>query len=159
MSLRKRKSTGTSAVIDGFGDKLFKLITLEPFWAVYDSTSDCYWGRVPPYDNPLFNMKFWNPIFVLATIALVGYGVRRRWVDAREVLLVIGLIAIPLWFQSARSCMMSQARYASVIFPVYIVLGQILKRMEISVVVILAVFSGLMLSLYSALFVSWYWFY
>ncbi len=146
-------------LVTGIGDKLTKLLTLEPFWAVYIPSSGCYWGRVPPTDNPLFNMKFWNPIYVLATVGLVGFGVRQRWVNTREVLLVIGLLAIPLWFQAARNCMMSQARYASVIFPAYLVLGQILSRLPVSAIAILSAMSGLMLGLYTALFVSWHWFY
>lgn len=145
--------------IAGLGDKVWKLITLEPFWAVYLPSSPCYWGRVPPHDNPLFNLKFWNPIYVLLTIGLVILGALRRWLNGREVLLAVGLLAIPLWFQATRSCMMSQARYASVIFPVYIVMGQILTRLPGPLVGMLCAISGLMLGVYSALFVSWYWFY
>ncbi len=145
--------------VAGLGDKLIKLATLEPFWAVYVPSSDCYWGKVPPQDNPLFNMKFWNPIYVLGTAALIGYGIKKRWLNAREILLVLGLLAIPLWFQATRTCMMSQARYASVIFPTYIVLGKLLARMPASLATILCSTSGLMLGIYTAMFVSWHWFY
>lgn len=146
-------------LVAGLGDKLIKLVTLEPFWAVYVPSSACYWGKVPPQDNPLFNMKFWNPIYVLGTAALVGYGIKKRWVNAREILLVLGLLAIPLWFQATRTCMMSQARYASVIFPTYIVLGKILAQLPAPLTAVLCSASGLMLGVYTAMFVSWHWFY
>jgi hypothetical protein len=142
-----------------FGEKLLKLATLEPFWAVYVPSSPCYWGRVPPKENPLFNLKFWNPIYVLITIGLLTVGARKKWLNARELLLAAGLLAIPLWFQATRACMMSQARYASVIFPVYIVMGQILCRLPGPLAGMLCAISGVMLAVYSALFVSWYWFY
>ncbi len=67
--------------------------------------------------------------------------------------------AIPLWFQATRTCMMSQSRYASVIFPTYIVLGKILSRLPASLATILCTTSGLLLGLYTAMFVSWHWFY
>jgi hypothetical protein len=145
--------------VSGLAEKLWKLATLEPFWAVYVPSSPCYWGRVPPHENPLFNLKFWNPIYVLLTIGLIAYGARRKWLNAREILLAVGLLGIALWFQATRSCMMSQARYASVIFPVYMVMGQILTRLPGPLVGMLCAISGVMLAINSALFVSWYWFY
>jgi hypothetical protein len=145
--------------IAGVGEKLWKLAALEPFWAVYVPSSPCYWGRVPPHENPLFNLKFWNPLYVLLTVGLIAYGARRRWLNACEVLLAASLMGMALWFQATRTCMMSQARYASVIFPVYVVMGQILTRLPGPLVGILCAISGVMLAIYSTLFVSWYWFY
>ena len=119
----------TERAISNLSEKLWKLGTLEPFWAVYDSNCQCYWGIVPPRENPWFNMKFLNPVYVLLTVALLAIGAKRRWLNPNELLLALGLLAIPLWFQATRTCMMSQARYASVIFPVYIVIGQLLVRL------------------------------
>lgn len=146
-------------LVGGLHDKVVKLLTLEPFWAVYVPSSECYWGRVPPRDNPVFNMKFWNPIYVLAMVATVGFGWKKSWVNAQELLLAIGLLAIPLWFQATRTCMMSQARYASVIFPVYVVFGQSLARLPVSLVVVVTATCSLMLAIYTSLFVTWHWFY
>lgn len=96
---------------------------------------------------------------MLLTIGLIAFGARRKWLNAREILLAVGLLGIALWFQATRTCMMSQARYASVIFPVYMVMGQVLTRLPGPLVGMLCAISGVMLAIYSALFVSWYWFY
>ena len=94
-------------------------LTLEPIRAVYDSSSSCYWASVPPRGNLLFNMKAANPVYFLATVGLVLLGWRKRWLDARELLLAAGLLAIPYFLQGTRTGMSSQARYAAVVFPVF----------------------------------------
>jgi hypothetical protein len=143
----------------GLGAKIVSLLTLEPLRAVYDPTSPGYWGRVPPQGNLLFNLKAANPVYFLATVGLVAIGAWKRWLNAREVLLSAALLAIPYWFQAARAYMSSQARYAAVVFPVYLVLGQLLSRCPAPLAAALLVLSGVFLAAYSALFVSWYWYY
>ncbi len=134
-------------------------LTLEPIRAVYDSSSSCYWASVPPQGNLLFNMKAANPMYFLATVGLVLLGWRKRWLDARELLLAAGLMAIPYFLQGTRTGMSSQARYAAVVFPVYLVLGQLLQRCPAPLAAALLAISAVFLAVYSALFVSWYWFY
>jgi hypothetical protein len=140
------------------GDRVGGLLTLEPLRAVYDPASACYWGRVPPRSNPLFNLKAANPVYFLATVCLVGLGVWKRWLNAREVILALGLLGIAYWFQASRACMTSQARYASVVFPVYLVLGQLLHRAPAPLSAALLAISALLLGTYAMMFVSWYWF-
>jgi hypothetical protein len=106
----------------------------------------------------------WNPLGIaavvgLATVVLVVIGARRRWLNARELLLSAGLLLMAYGLQASRACMSSHARYASVVFPVYIVLGQLLHRAPAPLAAALLAISGLMLGIYSAMFVSWYWFY
>jgi hypothetical protein len=141
------------------GDRLVGLLTLEPIRAVYDSSSPCYWARVPPEGNLLFNLKAANPLYFLATVGLVVLGGCKRWLNGRELLLSAGLLVIPYALQAARTGMSSQARYAAVVFPVYLVLGQLLHRMPGPLAAALLAISGLFLAIYSAMFVSWYWFY
>ncbi|MBD3332341.1 hypothetical protein GF356_05790 [candidate division GN15 bacterium] len=140
-------------------ERVVGLATLEPIRAVYDPTSPCYWARVAPRSNLLFNMKAANPVYVLATVGLVAFGARKRWLSANELVLAIGLLAIPIWFKAGQTCMMSQARYASVVFPVYLVLGQILHRIKPPWAAMLMSLSAFLLVVYTALFVSWYRFF
>ncbi|MEZ6121809.1 MAG: mannosyltransferase family protein [Planctomycetaceae bacterium] len=149
----------TERPVDGPLDNLFRLVTLEPFRAVYDAADPGYWGRVPPNQVALLNLKFTNPIFVAITVLLLIVGIRRGWINAGEWILAAGLLGIALWFQGVRTTMMSQARYASVVYPVYIILGQILSRIPSPIAAMLCACSAVVLAAYSAMFCSWYFFY
>jgi len=142
-----------------FADQMIGAFTLEPIRAVYDPSSPCYWGRVPPQDNLLFNLKAANPVYFLAAVALVGVGAWKRWLNARELLLSAGLLLIPYCLQASRAGMSSHARYAAVVFPMYLVLGHLLHRTPPPLAAALLAVSGLFLAIYSAMFVSWYWYY
>jgi len=142
-----------------FADRVIGAFTLEPFRAVYDPSSSCYWGRVPPRDNLLFNLKAANSVYFLAAVALVGVGAWKRWLNGRELLLSAGLLLIPYFLQGVRTGMSSQARYAAVVFPMYLVLGHLLHRAPPPLAAALLALSGLFLGIYSAMFVSWYWYY
>lgn len=138
---------------------VWRLLTLAPIREVYDPASACYWGLRPPRDNPFFNMMFANPIYFLLAVGCTALGAWKRWLNAKEVALSAGLLLIPYVTQADRMCMASQARFASVVAPMYLVLGQILVRLPGPVVAIVAALSATMLALYTALFVNWYWFY
>ena len=140
-------------------DQMVGAFTLEPIRAVYDPASPCYWGRVPPQDNLLFNLKAANPVYFLAAVALVGVGAWKRWLNGRELLLSAGLLLIPYFLQAGRACMSAQGRYAAVVFPIYLVLGHLLHRAPPPLAAALLAISGLILAIYSAMFVSWYWYY
>ncbi len=140
-------------------EELIGAMTLEPLRAVYDPSSACYWGRVPPEQNALFNLKAANPVYFLGAVVLVGLGAYKRWVNGRELLLSVGLLSIAYFLQGPRTCMSSQARYAAVVFPMYIVLGHLLYRLPPALATAILAISGLFLAIYSAMFVSWYWFY
>jgi len=143
----------------GFADQMIGAFTLEPIRAVYDPSSACYWGRVPPQDNLLFNLKAANPVYFLAAVALVGAGAWKRWLNGRELLLSAGLLLIPYCLAASRAGMSSHARYAAVVFPMYLVLGHLLHRTPPPLAAALLAISGLFLAIYSAMFVSWYWYY
>jgi hypothetical protein len=142
-----------------FGAHIIGAFTLEPMRAVYDPSSRCYCGRVPPQNSSLFNLKAANPVYFLATVALIGVGGWKRWLNGRELLLSAGLLLIPYFLQGVRTGMSSQGRYAAVVFPMYLVLGHLLHRIPPALAAALLAISGLFLALYSAMFVSWYWYY
>jgi len=143
----------------GFREQLIGAATLEPIRSVYDPSSRCYWGDVPPEGNLLFNLKAANPMYFLVAVALVGLGAYKRWLNGRELLLAAGLLLIPYCLQGARTGMVGHARYAAVVFPAYIVLGHLLHRAPPALAGALLAVSGLCLAIYSMMFVSWYWFY
>jgi hypothetical protein len=140
------------------GQRVIGLLTFEPVWGTYDPSNSCYWGRVPPRDSALFNLKAANPFYFLAAVALVAVGARKRWLNASEVLLSAGLLTIPYCLQASRMGMTGQARFASVVFPMYLVLGHLLQRMPAPLAAALLALSGFFLAIYSTMFASWYWF-
>lgn len=140
-------------------DGLTALVTLRPIRSVYDPASPCYWGNFPPRGNPLFNLMFANPIWFLVAVTLVTLGRAKGWLSNRETALAAGLLLIPYVLQADRACMAAEARYASSVFPAYLVLGQILSRLPGPLAAVLLAMSAVMLAFYTAMFVSWYWFY
>lgn len=135
------------------GQKLLALLTLEPIWSVYVPGSIAAWNRWEQLPPPL-NCQFLNPLFFVGTAALIAYGAHRRWLTAEELLLSAGLLAIPYLTRSYEMNMNSHARFAAVVFPAYIVGGQILARWpRWANVLVLAVSGGLMCT-YAALFAA-----
>ncbi|HEV3022560.1 MAG TPA: hypothetical protein VGX76_08830 [Pirellulales bacterium] len=104
-------------------------------------------------------MAFANPLYVLATVLAVALGAKRGWLTSREIVLSALLLLVPYVFQADRFCMMSHARFAIVVFPVYIVWGRILASLSSPLSGAVLALCGFMLGAYSALFVSWDAFY
>lgn len=136
----------------GIGENLVAVVTLEPCWSVYDPASPAYWGRHDKDLTPPFSLQFANPLVVAAAVVLVAGGAWRGWLSPAEVLLAAGLIGIPYVTRSYQACMASQGRYATVAFPVYLVLGQLLVRLPPPVAGLCLAGCGVMLAAYSALF-------
>jgi hypothetical protein len=135
------------------------LLTLEPIWSKFQPSSVAYWSRNEPVANPLFSLEFMNPICFVFTAGVVAYGGWRKWLNGEELLLAAGLLLIPYVTQSYRMGMAGHARFAAVVFPFYLVLGQLLARapapLSAAVLAIFAFFLGT----YSALFAAWYRFF
>jgi len=140
-------------------DRAADLLTLEPIISVYSPTSPCYWRNTAPHDSPVVNLAFANPVFFLGTAILVIIGAYRGWLDRSEWLLSGLLLLIPYIMQSNRMGMVSQARFASVVFPAYIVIGQFLARVPTALAVTLIFGSAILMGAYTALFTSWYFFF
>jgi hypothetical protein len=135
------------------------LFSYEPIRSVYDPTSNCYWGRFPPKNDPLLNLMFANPIYFTGAVALLMIGILKNWLTRQEWLLTAGLLLIPYLTQAYRTGMASQARFSAVAFPLYLVLGHILVRLPPAIVICLASIGTVFLTCYTTMFVNWYWYY
>jgi hypothetical protein len=131
------------------------LLTLEPFWSVYEPWSDSWWARHEPVRNPLFSLQFANPLLFGAVAGLVGWGALRGGLDRYEVSLSLLLLLIPYATHAFRSGMTAHARYACVAFPAYAVVGH-WCAVRPTLGAALAAVSAVLLFAYSALFSAWY---
>ena len=77
---------------------------------------------------PRPNLAFANPIYFLLAITLVTLGAWKGWLNSRETLLAALLIFIPYIMRGDEMCMLSQGRFMAVVFPIYLVMGQVLSR-------------------------------
>jgi hypothetical protein len=143
----------------GWWQKVFAHVSLEPLWSVYDAGCTCFWANDPPRQSPVFSLQFMNPLFVAFTWGAIAWGAIRRYLTVEELLLSIGLLGIPYFTHAYRSCMASEARYAAIVFPLYIVLGHALSYAPRTIASVLCAASAVCVALYAAMFVSWYWFY
>jgi Gpi18-like mannosyltransferase len=137
-------------------EKAWALATLEPLRAVYEPASPAYWATVNPRAPALLNIQFANPLyFVLALIAGI-VGRWKRWLNWGEALLVIGLVAMPYATRGYEMGMIATGRFVSVAVPMYLVLGQWLARVPLTLAILLLALMGVMLTIYAALFSAGY---
>ncbi len=139
-------------------EKLVALVTLEPIRAVFAPGSPGHWTRHPPADMPIFNLTFLNPLIFVMAIAVVLWGWWPGWLNRYELLLAAGLLGLGYWGRGYELYMESQARFAAVVFPVYLVLGRCLSWLPAPVLALLAGLSGALLAIYAAEFATWYFF-
>ena len=144
---------------DDWPTKLTALLTLEPFWGMFDPSSPGYWRIQDPHHGPLFSLYRANPFYFGAAVVLVAVGAVKGWLTTREWLLAALLLAIPYATRSHEMCMASAGRFASVAFPVYLVLGHLLCRLPKGLAAVLLTLSGLVLAIYSAKFALHHAFY
>ncbi len=135
------------------------LVTLQPLWSVYDPSSEAYWANREPIRNPLFSLHFANPIYFLICALLLAIGWFKKWLDARETLLGALLLLIPYVALGYQNWMVSQGRFAAVVFPAYIVMGRMLHGLPVAVSACLLGLCAWFLGVYSALFAAQYRFY
>lgn len=137
-------------------DRIVALVTLEPIWSIYVPGSLAYWKEHELTKGHLVSLQFANPIYFVGTAVLVLIGAWKKWLNTNELILSAGLLLIPYITHSYRSGMMGHARYAAVVFPVYIVMARLLERCPPAVAYIVFAFCGFLLAMYSALFAAWY---
>jgi len=139
-------------------DHWYRLAILEPVWGNYFSGSDAYWRRHDPQLPALLSLQFANPIwFSIAVVSVLAGWVRTQMTDV-EFLFGISLLALAYIGRAEEFCMGAQARYAAPALPVYIVVAQWLSRMPQAAWLTTTVASTTLLTVYSALFASWYFF-
>jgi hypothetical protein len=130
-------------------NKWLSLLTLKPFWGHFVSSARCYWGNYTQGDSPLLDLYVGNPIWFGSAIVVVAVGAVKRWINGSEVLLSAGLFAIPYLSVAHSYCMCSHARYASVVFPVYLVVGRLTGRISRPLAVALMLASLSLLLVYA----------
>jgi hypothetical protein len=136
-------------------ERALALFLWQPIVSVYSPSSPSYWDNFRP-SHALLNWQFANPIYFGLAAMLLVLGAARRWLNARETGLGIALLAIPYLTRAYEMGMNSQARFASVVFPVYIVLGRVLASASWGLrAAVLTVFGSLLL-VYCVLFAARY---
>lgn len=142
-----------------FLEKVGSLLTLEPIWNVYNPGSQRYWLRTDIQDNLFCSLLFWNPIFYLFTWFLTLLGWWKRWLKGYEIVLSLGLLLIPYVTRAYEMSMASHARFAAVVIPQYFVLSRLFAMMPPAIAGCLCGLMGLLLGLWTALFVAGYRFF
>jgi hypothetical protein len=104
--------------------KAESLLTLEPIWNLYDPNSQRYWAETQPRGGALFSILFWNPIFFVLATALLTLARWKCWLSGSELILGIGLLAIPYLTRAYEMSMGSHARFAGVAVAQYLVIGR-----------------------------------
>jgi hypothetical protein len=130
------------------------LLTAEPIWSVYVSSSTSYWKYNDVVESPFFSLLFVNPIYFLGFGAVLIWGAARRWITLVESSLLLLALFIPYFTRSFDMCMASQARFACAAFPAYLVIGRFLDRLPVAIQLGLAAVAGTFLATYSALFTA-----
>lgn len=137
-------------------DKIQSDLTLATVWRVYDPAVRDYWQNHDAVHNPLFSLPFANPLYFIIAAALISVGIRKRWLNRVEATLSGFLLLIPYFSKGYDICMVGTARFVSVIFPLYLVMGNILVRLPPTLVAALLALGGFYLALYAALFAAHY---
>jgi hypothetical protein len=153
--VQTQSNWGRSA--DSLSEKLLSLLSYEPIWQVYDRVSPFYWGAQEPYPpNPFFCWSAVNPLYFVVTLILILFGACKRWLSSYETLLALALLLIPYFTRAYEMAMASQARFAAAVFPVYLVLGNILARLPGPLPGGILGMSAFYLGVFSALFATWH---
>jgi hypothetical protein len=137
-------------------EKAWALLTLEPVWHTFLPSSHGYWRFREWHDNFAFSLIVANPIYFTLTALLIGLGAIKRWLNACEILLGVGLLLIPYITRGYDNSMLSTGRFAAAVLPAYLVLGRLLTRVPAGLSALFAAISGFMLGAYSALFAAGY---
>jgi hypothetical protein len=145
--------------LQGPRETLTNLLTFEPIRAVYTCDSPCFWGKTAPQGNVWLNMMFANPLYFLFALIMLVLGAWKKWLTPNELMVGSLLLLIPYVLQGYRICMAAQGRFASVVFPTYLVLGEILARVPTWLSTIVLLCSGSLMAIYAAMFTLWYWYY
>jgi hypothetical protein len=136
-------------------EKAAALLRFEPVWSVYVPSSPCYCEK-QDHLHPLVSLQAANPAYYVGAWVLVAVGCRRRWLSPEETLLCTGLLTIPYLSRAFEMCLSSHARFASVAFPVYLVLGRLAASSPFAVRVVAVLAAAGYLFVYSLLFAAGY---
>lgn len=133
-------------------EKLFALLTFEPFFATYDSNSRAYWQLFSEGVPATISLQFANPLWFLFVALLVYVGWVSRTFTRYETIYSIAVLSIPYFTRSYEMCMAGQGRFAAVALPVYLILGNILAKAPYGSGIFVLGFMAFYLFVYSAIF-------
>jgi hypothetical protein len=131
--------------------KALILASGEPIWAAYVPGSAAHWTGLEERMHPLLSLHFFEPLYFVAAVMTVCVGAQKRWLNGYEVLLAAGLLFIPYVTKGYEMTMASQARFTTVVFPIYIVLGEMVVRVPWWAAVAFFAACGTYLAIYSAM--------
>jgi hypothetical protein len=126
-------------------------LSLEPVLAVYDPTTDAFWGNRTDSSPWYINLRFWNPIVFVGAVALTVLGASKRWLNSSELALSAGLLLVPYFTRGYDMAMSSMSRFVAVAFPIYLVAGHIFARWPPLAAACLAI-GGILLAILSGRF-------
>jgi hypothetical protein len=141
-------------VAPSWGYKLYSLATLEPLWSVFNPSSPSYWKTLSFDKNPLFSLIAANPIYFVLAVLLIVLGAWRRWLSGKETALAASLLFVSYVGRGYEMCMNSTGRFIAVVFPIYLVMAQLLCRCPATLATGYLTSSAIVLTLYCALFAA-----
>ncbi|HET6880344.1 MAG TPA: hypothetical protein VFI31_09325 [Pirellulales bacterium] len=158
-----------------FAEKAAALATLEPIRSVYDSGSPAFWASFDAHGIPWFSLQFANPLFFLGSVGLIAIGAwprrspslcgkpdeerpvsRASWLSLEEISFSALVLLIPYCTRGYEMGMGSMGRFTAVAFPIYLVMGALLRRLPPSLLAGIAALSGFLLAAYTALYAARY---
>lgn len=137
-------------------DHWYRLATLEPIFANYQSDSLAYWRRHDPDLPAMFSLQFANPFWFLTLVVATLYGWIRHVLNDKEFLLSATLLALAYVGRAEEFCMGSQARYSLAALPAFITIGKVCGGLPKPIRLTLVTGGISLLTAYSALFAAWY---
>jgi hypothetical protein len=140
----------------GFGDRLLGLISWEPIWSVYTPGCPGYWADIDKGVPLPFSYQFANPTIFLLAASLLVLGIMKKWLTPCEVIVGVFLLAIPYFTRGFSFCMAAQGRFMSVVFPIYVVAGNVLCRLSPLASAGILGLSALYLTIFSVMFAADY---
>ena len=132
-------------------EKLLSLASAEPFWGRFVAHSPYYH---PSHEWSLLSLTTMNPFFFLGALALVIFGNWKGWITREEFAFAVPLFLIPYLTRAFEWGSLSQARFAIVVFPAYVVMGHGLARLSVIPGIALVAFVALMMGIYAACFAA-----
>ncbi len=135
---------------------LWKSLLFEPLTSPWNSAHSGFWQYFAPA-SLLGNYVAWNWIMWVIIVSVLIFGYRRRWLNSEELLLSFLLIAIPYLLQGYRTCFISQARYASMALPFYLLVGRALADWPRDARTLVLVLSTLLLFVFAAQYGAGYY--
>jgi hypothetical protein len=132
-------------------EKLGSLAILEPLWGPFVPSSRFYWAEVEHETSPLFSIWIANPILFISTASLVLFGVCKRWLCTREIILAISLLAVPYVTKGYDYNLASGGRFAAVLVPMYLVVGAVFSSSYRPLAAAVLCISGIVLSMLAAM--------